>query len=60
MLPPGRTQLATSPACTGSVLVMMTIGIVLVARWAARVVACPRGFRVGMMEAQDTINRDEL
>ncbi len=34
-LPPGRAKLATSPACTGSVALIMTIGIVVVARLAA-------------------------
>ena len=39
--PPGRAKLATSPVPTGSVLVVMTIGIVLVAFLRARVRAEP-------------------
>src|SRR5215813_9336981 len=35
-LPPGRFRLATNPSATGSAPVTKTIGIVLVAAWAAR------------------------
>jgi NAD(P)-dependent dehydrogenase (short-subunit alcohol dehydrogenase family) len=34
-LPPGRFRLATSPICTGSLIVVKTIGIVAVAAFAA-------------------------
>jgi hypothetical protein len=37
--PPGRARLATSPLPTGSLTSDMTIGIVLVACWAAWVAA---------------------
>ena len=39
--PPGRARLATSPAPTGSALVAMTMGIVLVASLTARVATSP-------------------
>jgi hypothetical protein len=42
-LPPGRLKLATRPSCTGSPLVTKTIGIVVVARLAARTAAVPNG-----------------
>ena len=35
-LPPGRFRLATNPNCTGSVPVVKTMGIVLVAAFATR------------------------
>jgi hypothetical protein len=35
-LPPGRLMLATKPICTGSLLVVKTIGIVSVAAFAIR------------------------
>ena len=37
MFPPGRAKLSTSPVATGSTVVTMTIGIVLVACFAARI-----------------------
>ena len=40
-LPPGRARLATRPSLTGSSLTLKTIGIVVVALAAARVVAFP-------------------
>src|SRR5262245_4468531 len=39
MLPPGRLRLVTSPSWTGSVAVAKTMGIVLVAAWAASTAA---------------------
>ena len=39
MLPPGRARLATRPCATGSGVPVITIGIVCVACWAARVAA---------------------
>jgi hypothetical protein len=36
MFPPGRARLATSPLPTGSAIGLKTMGIVLVARFAAR------------------------
>jgi hypothetical protein len=42
-LPPGRLKLAMRPSCTGSPLVTKTIGIVVVARLAARTAAVPNG-----------------
>jgi hypothetical protein len=38
-LPPGRLKLATRPACTGSVPMLKTIGISVVAAFAARAAA---------------------
>src|SRR5439155_4047807 len=35
MFPPGRARLATNPLPTGSPALAMTMGMVLVARWAA-------------------------
>jgi hypothetical protein len=35
--PPGRLRLSTSPSCTGSLLTLKTIGIVVVAAFAATV-----------------------
>jgi hypothetical protein len=40
-LPPGRARLATRPAATGSPMVVMTIGVVVVARWTARTTGGP-------------------
>ena len=39
-LPPGRLKPATRPSCTGSALVMKTIGIVVVALLAAGAARC--------------------
>ena len=39
--PPGRARLATSPLPTGSLLLVMTMGIVVVARFTARVPTVP-------------------
>ena len=41
MFPPGRARLATSPLATGSLLLVMTMGIVVVARLTARVPTVP-------------------
>ncbi len=40
-VPSGRARLATNPSCTGSLPPDITIGIVRVACWAARVAAVP-------------------
>jgi hypothetical protein len=43
MLPPGRLRLETRPRLTGSPPVVNTIGIVVVAAFAARAEATPTG-----------------
>jgi hypothetical protein len=52
MFPPGRAKLATSPDPTGSP-VCETIGIVVVARWAARVVGVPCVRRMSHIETHE-------
>ena len=37
IFPPGRAKLSTSPVATGSIVTTMTMGIVLVASFAARI-----------------------
>src|SRR5215510_5730560 len=44
MFPPGRPRLATSPLATGSSTSPMTMGIVLVACWAARIAGTPPSY----------------
>ena len=41
MLPPGRGRLATKPSATGSTPTIMTMGLLLVARLAARIAGVP-------------------
>src|SRR2546426_494570 len=46
MCPPGRARLATRPSPTGSPLTAMTMGIVVVACWAARSATVPSTTRM--------------